>query len=148
MEVTASVTALPGSAIPGVVREVGIATGARSTTYPVTIALADRCEEVRSGMAVDVRFEFPTAAAGDSPIVPYVAVGEDRDGHYVFVIEPDASGVLRANRRSVEVGTATHSGVMIVGGLEPGELIATAGVRRLTAGQEVTLLGNSESTRP
>ena len=145
MEVTATVTALPGSAIPGVVSEVGIATGARSTTYPVTITLTERCEEVRSGMAVDVRFEFPTAAAGDKPVVPYVAVGEDRDGHYVFVIEPDASGVLHANRRAVVVGSATHSGIVIVDGLEPGELIATAGVRRLTPGQEVTLLGGPEA---
>ena len=145
MEVTATVTALPGSPIPGVVSEVGIATGARSTTYPVTITLTERCEEVRSGMAVDVRFEFPTAAAGDKPVVPYVAVGEDRDGHYVFVIEPDVSGVLHANKRSVEVGSATHSGIVIVDGLEPGELIATAGVRRLTPGQEVTLLGGPEA---
>jgi RND family efflux transporter MFP subunit len=148
MEVTAAVNALPESAIPGVVSEVGIATGARSTTYPVTIALTERCEEVRSGMAVDVRFEFPTAASGDNPVVPYVSVGEDRNGHYVFVIEPDESGALRANRRPVEVGGATHSGIVIVAGLEPGELIATAGVRRLTPGQEVTLLGNPETTGP
>ena len=148
MEVTATVNALPESAIPGVVSEVGISTAARSTTYPVTIALTERCEEVRSGMAVDVRFEFPTAAAGDSPVVPYVSVGEDRNGHYVFVIEPDENGVLRANRRPVEVGGATHSGIMIVAGLEPGELIATAGVRRLMPGQEVTLLGNPEPTGP
>ena len=48
----------------------------------------------------------------------------------------------------VEVGGATHSGIMIVAGLEPGELIATAGVRRLMPGQEVTLLGNPEPTGP
>jgi RND family efflux transporter MFP subunit len=144
MEVTATVNALPGSAIPGVVREVGVATGARSTTYQVTIALSERCEEVRSGMAVDVRFDFPTAAEGNHPVVPYVAVGEDRNGNYVFVIEPDAGGMLRANRRSVEVGSATAGGIVILAGLEPGELIATAGVRRLTPGQEVTLLGSPE----
>jgi RND family efflux transporter MFP subunit len=148
MQVTASVTALPGSAIPGIVREVGVATGARSTTYPVTIALTETCEGVRSGMAVDVRFEFPTSNEGDNPVVPYVAVGEDRDGHFVFVIESDANGVLRAVRRPVEVGIATADGIVILGGLEPGELIATAGVRRLTSGQEVTLLGSPESVGP
>ena len=56
MEVTATVNALPGSAIPGVVSEVGVSTGLRSTTYPVTIQLQERCEDVRSGMAVDVEF--------------------------------------------------------------------------------------------
>jgi multidrug efflux pump subunit AcrA (membrane-fusion protein) len=99
-------------------------------------------------MAVDVRFEFPTAAVGDNPVVPYVAVGEDREGHHVFVIESDQNGVLRAVRRPVEVGGATSGGIVIVGGLKPGELIATAGVRRLTPGQEVTLLGNGASTGP
>lgn len=148
MEVTARVTALPGSPIPGVVREVGVATGARSTTYPVTIALNERCEDVRSGMAVDVRFDFPTTAAGDDPIVPYVAVGEDREGNYVFVIESGENSVLRAIRRPVEVGRATSGGIVILEGLEPGELIVTAGVRRLNPGQEVTLLGKSESTGP
>ena len=148
MEVMATVTALPGSALPGVIREVGVATGARSTTYPVTIALTERCEQVRSGMAVDVRFEFPTAATGGNPVVPYVAVGEDRNGHYVFVIEPDTDGTLRANRRPVEVGGAAANGIVIGAGLEPGELIATAGVRRLTPGQEVTLLGSAEQARP
>ena len=148
MEVSASVTALPGSPIPGIVREVGVATGARSTTYSVTIALTERCEDVRSGMAVDVRFDFPTAATGGNPVVPYVAVGEDRNGHYVFVIEADENGVLRAVRRPVEVGSATAGGIVIVNGLQPGELIATAGVRRLTQGQEVTLLGSADSTGP
>jgi RND family efflux transporter MFP subunit len=148
MQVIATVNALPDSAIPGVVREVGVATGARSTTYPVTIGLTERCEEVRSGMAVDVRFRFPTAAAGGSPVVPYVAVGEDRNGHYVFVIEPDAGGVLHANRRPVEIGDATSGGVIITAGLQTGELIATAGVRRLSSGQEVTLLGSDDSDRP
>ena len=99
-------------------------------------------------MAVDVRFEFPTTAVGDNPVVPYVAVGEDREGNYVFVIESDENGVLRAVRRPVEVGTATAAGIVIVDGLQPGELIATAGVRRLTTGQEVTLLGSPESVGP
>ena len=148
MQVTATVNALPGSAIPGIVREVGVATGARSTTFSVTIGLTERCEEVRSGMAVDVRFRFPTAAAGGSLVVPYVAVGEDRNGHYVFVIEPDASGALHANRRQVDVGDATSGGVVITGGLQTGELIATAGVRRLTPGQEVTLLGSGDPNGP
>ena len=140
MPVTATVNALPGSSIPGVVREVGVATGARSTTYPVTVALSEACEEVRSGMAVEVTFQFPTTATMGNPVVPYVAVGEDRNGHYVFVIEPDEAGVLHANRRSVEVGGASADGIVIVDGLAPGELIATAGVRRLTPGQTVTLL--------
>lgn len=142
MIVTAAVNALPGIEIPGVVREVGVATAARGTTFPVTVALMEACEDVRSGMAVDVAFSFPTAADAGSLVVPYVSVGEDRNGHYVFVIEPDVEGKLFANRRPVTIGRAMSDGIAIADGLSAGELIATAGVRRLTSGQQVTLLGS------
>ncbi len=141
MPVTATVSALPGSVLTGIVKEVGVATGAGATTYPVTVALEEGCELVRSGMTVDVRFEFPTAEPGQNPIVPYVSVGEDREGRFVFVIEPGPDDRLFARRRSVDVGAAVAEGIVITAGLEVGELIATAGVRRLASGQEVTLLG-------
>ena len=86
-------------------------------------------------------------AGEGSLVVPFVAVGEDRNGNYVFVIEPDSAGTLHANRRAVEVAGATSDGIVIADGLQSGELIATAGVRRLTSGQEVTLLGSDEAGR-
>ena len=145
MEVAARISAVADGDVRGIVREVGIAAAARSTTYPVTIALQEKCESVRSGMAVDVTFDFPTATAGSSLVVPYVAVGEDRAGNFVFVLEPDEEGRLHARRRTVEVGSATADGIVILQGLGEGELIATAGVRRLTSGQKVTLLGEADA---
>jgi len=41
------------------------------------------------------------------------------------------------HRRLVEVGRPRASGIEILGGLEEGELIVTAGVRRLTDGERV-----------
>ncbi len=148
MAVTASVSAVSNGQLAGVVHEVGVATGAGGTTYPVTVALQEKCENVRSGMAVDVTFDFPTSGAQGNLVVPYVAVGEDRSGNFVFVLEPNADGRIFANRRAVEVGATTSSGIVITGGLRVGELIATAGVRRLTSGQEVTLLGDANATMP
>lgn len=145
MAVTADVSAVPGGKLPGVVREVGVAAAARGTTYSVTIGLEEGCENIRSGMAVDVTFEFPTVASGSNLVVPYVAVGEDRDGNFVFVLEAEPDGRLFARRRAVQVGEASAGGIIIVQGLSEGELIATAGVRRLVAGQEVTLLGEDKT---
>ena len=147
MAVSADVSAVPGGKLPGVVREVGVAAAARGTTYPVTIGLQESCENIRSGMAVDVTFEFPTSASGSNLVVPYVAVGEDRDGNFVFVLEAEPDGRMFARRRAVQVGEASADGIIIVQGLSEGELIATAGVRRLVAGQEVTLLGEAEAPR-
>lgn len=148
MAVRASINALPDLTLAGVVQEVGITTGARSTTYPVTVALQERCESVRSGMAVDVTFDFPTSGGSGNLVVPYVAVGEDRNGNFVFVLEADAEGRLSAVRRAVEVGSATADGIVITQGLSVGELIATAGVRRLESGQQVKLLGDAGFTAP
>lgn len=148
MAVAASISAVAGEQLSGIVQEVGVATGARGTTYPVTIALQDQCENVRSGMAVDVTFDFPTSKADGRLVAPYVAVGEDRAGRFVFVLEPDSSGRMFATRRSVEVGPVTAEGILVIQGLDEGELIATAGVRRLKNGQEVTLLDEpSEASR-
>ena len=141
MEVAARISAVAGGEVQGIVQEVGIAAAARGTTYPVTIALQERCESVRSGMAVDVTFNFPTATAGSSLVVPYVAVGEDREGNFVFVLEPDEEGRLLARRRAVQVGPVTSDGIVVLQGLSE-----TAGVRRLTPGQEVTLLGDADTT--
>jgi hypothetical protein len=146
MSVTAKISALAGGELPGVISEVGVATGARGSTYPVTVALQEPCENVRSGMAVDVTFRFPTSSEIGNFVVPYVAVGEDRGGNFVFVLEPDDDGRLFANRRSVEVANTSANGIVVRSGLSAGELIATAGVRRLTPGQEVTLLGSAETT--
>jgi len=134
-------SAVPDAVLPGVVEEVGVATGPTATTYPVTVALSERCADVRSGMAADVTFEFDAAGAVGSLVVPFVSVGEDREGHFVFVLEPDEQGRMFAHRRAVTVGAPTQTGLVISSGLTAGELVATAGVRRLTSGQEVTLLG-------
>lgn len=145
MVVTVHVSAMADGKLRGVVREVGVAAAARGTTYPVTIGLQEDCENVRSGMAVDVTFNFPTSATGSNLVVPYVAVGEDREGNFVFVLEADEEGRLYARRRAVQVDRATAGGIVITQGLNEGELIATAGVRRLVPGQEVTLLGEADA---
>lgn len=138
--VTVALAAIPGQNLPGLVQEVGVATGQTSSTFPVTIGLQEGCTAVRSGMAADVTFLFPAGGAAGGLVVPYVSVGEDRQGRFVFVLEPDDAGRMFARRRPVTVGQSTEAGLVITEGLSEGELIATAGVRRLSSDQEVTLL--------
>jgi hypothetical protein len=75
-------------------------------------------------------------------IVPMVAVGEDRQGNFVYVLEPAGEGGERfvTVRRDVSVGTPSADGLGIMHGLTPGELVVTAGVRRISDGQTVRLL--------
>lgn len=139
-EASVRISALAGRVIAAVVSEVGVAAERGASAYPVTLTITDNCADIRSGMAAEVQIVIPVGAP-DGIVIPFIAVGEDRDGHYVFVLEPEAAGRYFARRRSVTIDvTPTAAGVTMLDGLREGELIATAGIRRLVDGQIVSLL--------
>ena len=70
-----------------------------------------------------------------------VAVGEDREGRYVYVLERIDEDRWRAHRRAVETGEPQAEGMPITAGLAAGERIVTAGVRRISDGMIVRLYG-------
>ena len=72
--------------------------------------------------------------------VPAFAVGEDREGRYVYVVEEVGEGIGRALRREVTVGGLTaDGGLEILQGLVDGDRVITAGVSRIQDGREVRL---------
>ncbi len=144
--VEVSFDALPGQVFDAQVTEAGVAAVGTATTFPVTARLTQSDPDIRSGMAAEVAFRFSTAATSGRLLVTPVAVGEDRDGRFVFVLEPVAaggdagSGLARVQRRGVTVGELTGEGLEILSGLEDGERVVTAGVRRLSNGEQVKVL--------
>lgn len=131
--------AMPGQAFDAVVSEVGVAAGA-ATTFPVRVRLAGNEAQIRSGMAANVAFTFGSQDAADRIVAPLHAVGEDRQGRFVFVVEPQGEGVGVVRRRPVRVGELDPEGLEILEGLTPGERLVTAGVKRLEDGREVKFL--------
>ena len=148
--VRVSLASVAGSPLPATVTEVGVTAGAGRTTFPVTAQLHENHPGIRPGMAADVEFRF----AGDGQarlLVPLVSVGEDRKGRFVFIFEPEANGLGSARRRAVEVGAVSSEGLEILSGLSEGELVITAGVRRIQDGLQVRLLeapGSREKDLP
>jgi RND family efflux transporter MFP subunit len=139
--------ALPGREYRAEVTEVAFASVGSATTYPVVVRLEEVGPEVRPGMAAEITLRFfeggdGEAAVGDRIFLPPVAVGEDRDGRFVFLLD-EAAG--RVNRRSVTVGELTAQGLEVLEGVEPGDKVVTAGVRRLTDGDAVRVLEESPS---
>ena len=55
-------------------------------------------------MAAEVHFRFEGQGDTERMAVPAFAVGEDRDGRFVYVIEDEGDGTGRAVRRTVTVG--------------------------------------------
>ncbi len=142
--VTVTFDALPEAAFDAVVTEVGVA--AIDTAFPVTVRLTRASDEVRSGMAANVAFRFEVGHGEHIHLRPH-AVGEDRDGRFVFILDrTEESGVGVVRRTPVEVGEFTREGLEIKSGVSEGQQVVTAGVRRLTDGQRVRLLDGPEES--
>ncbi len=143
MDAEIVIAALGNQVFAGVVKEVGVAPSGASSAFPVTVSFVENCEQVRTGMAVEVRITVTTAIPDTKILVPLVAVGEDREGHYIFLLV-EAGDHFVATRRTVQTGDFNRSGMEIIDGLVVGERIATAGVRRLVDGQQVRLLADDQ----
>lgn len=137
--VTVTIGALPGESFEAEVAEVGVAVTGAATTFPVTARILESSIMVRAGMAAEVTFKVESDL-GNRIFVPGVAVGEDRDGRYVYLLEASGSGEWTVRRQSVEIGATSATGIEIVRGLDADDLVVTAGVRRLTDGMRVAVL--------
>jgi RND family efflux transporter MFP subunit len=145
--------ALPDRTFQATVSEVAVATTGTATTYPVTVVLADADPNLRSGMAAEVAFRFESGEGRELFIVPSIAVGEDRDGRFVYVVEPEEgagaeSGVGVVRRRPVRVGEMTMLGIEILEGLADGEYVVVAGVSRIEDGLRVQFRDPGGRGRP
>jgi multidrug efflux pump subunit AcrA (membrane-fusion protein) len=56
----------------------------------------------------------------------------------VWVVDPNS---MQVSLRTVELQREASSSIVVSKGLEPGELVVTAGVHALRPGQKVRLLG-------
>ena len=150
-QVVVECDALPGEEFDAFVTEVGVAASG-ATTFPVTVQMTTQNDRIRPGMAAEVTFRLASPEANsDRILVPAVAVGEDRDGRFVFLAEPTEQGRAVVRRRPVVIGDLTSDGehdlIEVLGGLTQGEIIVTAGVRRLEDGRLVRLQKDAVESR-
>lgn len=131
--------ALPDRVFSALVTEAGVAAVGTATTFPVTVKLDDSDPGIRSGMAAEVGFRFATKGSAGRILLSAVAVGEDREGRFVFVLEPQGEGRGTVRRQAVTVGELTAEGLEVTSGVKDGDLVVTAGVRRLGDGETVLI---------
>ncbi|MDH3207770.1 MAG: efflux RND transporter periplasmic adaptor subunit [Gemmatimonadota bacterium] len=142
--VTVTFDALAGDYVPGTVSEVGVTPAEMATTFPVTVRLEHATDEVRPGMAAEVAFAFEATDGRERIFVPSFAVGEDREGRFVFRVEPTGDGLAVVRRCAVQVGELTSDGLEIRSGLSDGDLVVTAGVSKITDGLVVRISSPDE----
>ena len=136
-EAKARFNSLDGKTFNGKVTEVGVSSAGGVTTFPVTVRLTEGQDQVRAGMAADVTFIFASLKEGPKYSLPISAVGEDREGRFVFMLQNVSDGLGIVTRSPVEVGEILSDGIEILSGVNPGDLVVTAGVSRIYDGLQV-----------
>lgn len=134
-EVEIAVDGLPGQLFTGVVERIGPVATEGSRTVPVYIGIDNPDGALLAGMFASGTVVLDRAP--DAIGVPTEAVREDDAGSYVLRVEGGA--LVRVPVETT--GTWSGSRVRIVAGLEPGDLILTAPLAGLDAGDAVTLAG-------
>lgn len=126
--------ALDGAALSGTVLELGGRADRATGTFQVEIALAPDAR-LRSGL-IGRALIMAMPAAGSAPhlLVPPLAIFGARAGEgFVYVLDPQN----RVRLRKVRLGEAQDGGVVVIGGLTPGEWVAVASIDRLQAGMTI-----------
>lgn len=129
--------ALQGQSFDGQVVEIAPAVNPNTATYPVKVELLNATEDIKSGMAANVTFDF-SQDDNQSLIVPAKSVGEDSKGRFVFLVD-DSGQTTKVKKHHITIGALTSSGFEVVDGLSEGQKIAVAGLQTLLDGQEVSL---------
>ena len=126
-----SVTAL------GRVREVSPEADPATHTYAVKIGLIDPPPAMRLGATVTGVLELSSAEQIE---VPASALTKSAGKAAVWIVDPASSTV---SLRTIEVARDDPASVVVAGGLQPGEIVVTAGIQSLRPGQKVRRLGGA-----
>jgi multidrug efflux pump subunit AcrA (membrane-fusion protein) len=104
-------------------------------TFEIKVGLADPPPEMRLGATVTGRMEVDS---GQIIEIPATALTELDRRPAVWIVDPETSTVTMRNIDVVRFDPAT---VVVSEGVEPGDIVVTAGVQALHPGQKVRLLG-------
>lgn len=129
----------PDKNYQAIVSEVSV-TANGGATFPVTLTLKKNPKEIRSGMVVEVTFVFTQQTRPKAIVIPAIAVSEDMQGRFVYIVELSEdknTGIIR--RSKVTIGELTVDGLEIIKGLALGDKVVIAGVTVIRDGLKVRI---------
>ena len=131
-QVAVIVLAAPERPYAGAIREVAPHADPATRTFAVKITLLDPDAAVQLGMTANVALGERAGPATIS--VPLTALTQIDGNPAVWIVDPETSKV---NLRPVTVGAYREDGATVTAGLKAGEVVVTAGVHKLLAGEAV-----------
>jgi RND family efflux transporter MFP subunit len=133
-DIVVSLVSDPSVTANGRVREVSPRADAVTGTFAVRVRLIDPPPEMRLGTTVTGRMTTDRAPAIE---VPATALVRSNGSTAVWIVDPTAKTV---SLRNIQVGSGDASTAQVTSGLQPGDVVVTAGVQALRPGQKVRLL--------
>jgi membrane fusion protein, multidrug efflux system len=134
-EIEIALTDDPSVHTVGRVREVAPQADPVTRSYRVKVGLTERLEAMRLGATVTGQTSIRATPGIE---LPATALTTSDDRPAVWVVDPKAQQV---SLRAVELGSAESTSIVVTSGLEPGDVVVSAGVHALRPGQTVRLLG-------
>jgi RND family efflux transporter MFP subunit len=127
--------ALSNIAVDGKMREIAPMADPVTRTFKVRISLISPLPEIKLGMTAAVSVD----GSNTQPMVaiPLAAIYQDGDVPKVWVVTNDV-----LNQRPIQTGSFGNGTIQVLGGLQQGDRIVTAGVHKLKAGQKVKVGGS------
>ena len=133
-QVRVSFWALPSVVAEGRIREISPIADRVTRTYKVRISLLKVSPEIKLGMTATVAVS--EAGQQAAVYIPLAAIYQEKDSPSIWVVNGDV-----VNLRPVTLGPFGDTSVQVVAGLNPGDLVVTAGIHRLREGQKVRTIG-------
>ncbi len=135
-EITVALTTDPKVTAKGRVREVSPRADPVTGTFRVRVGLIDPPPAMRLGSAVVGRMKLDFAPGIE---IPPSALVRTQGQSAVWIVDPKTQTVAM---RPITVGTHDADRVSVSKGLEPGDVVVTAGIQALHSGQKVRVLGD------
>jgi RND family efflux transporter MFP subunit len=135
--ISVSLTDDPAMRATGRVREVSPQADPVTRTFQVKVGLTDAPDAMRLGSTVVGRMQLDATPTIE---IPASALTEFDRRPAVWIVDPKT---LTVSPRNVEILRHNPATVTIGAGIEPGDIVVTAGTQALHPGQKTRLLGSS-----
>ena len=139
--VEVKVADMPDHPLQGWVKELG-SMAEQVSAFPVVVRLKDSVPGLHAGMSVEVTVEEPLIGGSGGFLVPLNVLAPEggKDLHGVATVFLYDKGNSTVRKHKVTVGGIRDNQLVVTGGLDIGDLVASAGVSYLADGQKVKLL--------
>jgi RND family efflux transporter MFP subunit len=135
-QIIVSLTDDPAVTAHGRIREVAPQADPVTRTFEIRTGLTDPPAAMRLGATVTGRLQSDTVPTIE---VPSTALAERNGKRVVWIVDP---GTLTVSARDIELLNNDPVSAVVLKGLDPGDVVVTAGVRSLLPGQKIRLLGS------